>query len=87
MLEILILLFLSASIHFLTLVFHNKQSFNSKTFFKASTRILCFSIFLIFTLFAVKPFLKNIFDELLIVLIVGFFVFWLFYIKDYKNDS
>lgn len=87
MLEILILLFISASIHFLTLVFHNKQNLNSKTFFKASIRILCFSILLIAILFAANPFLSNVFDELLIIIIIGFVIFLSFYIKDYKNEN
>ncbi|OKY25047.1 hypothetical protein [Thalassotalea sp. PP2-459] len=86
MLEILILLLISVTIHFLILVFHNKQKFNGKTFFKASLRILGFSICLIAILFAVKPLLDTVFDELLIIVLFGYIVFLGLYLNDYKNE-
>jgi uncharacterized membrane protein YccC len=87
MIEVLTLLLVSVSIHFLVLVFHNKQKLSSQTFFKASLRILGFGSGLLIILYLLKPLINNVYDEIVIVLITGFLVFLSFYLKDYHDEK
>lgn len=87
MFEVLALLFASASIHFLVLAFHNRQKFSSRTFLKASLRILIFGVLLLTTLYLVRPFINNLYDELFFVLVVGFIIFFGFYLRDYREED
>jgi hypothetical protein len=86
-LEIISPLFISISIYFLILVFHNKQKFSFKTFFKVSVRVLGFFVILMATVFALKPFLSNVYDQAIILGVVAFITIKLFYTKDYEDEE
>lgn len=87
MLEILALLFLGVSIHFITLVFHNKQKANLKNFYKATVRIVGAVGCLIFALMLAKPWLDNRIDQALVLCALVFLVFKVFFVNDYKSEK
>jgi hypothetical protein len=87
MLDIITLILVSGCVHFLILVFHNKQSFSLKTLIKALMRIMFFCAVAFCFFIAMKPLIKNLYDELIMLFIVGFFVFFCFYLKDYRDET
>lgn len=54
---------------------------------KASLRILIFGVLLLATLYLVRPVINNLYDELFFVLVVGFIVFFGFYLRDYREED
>lgn len=87
MLEVLILIFLATLFHFIRLTFHNKQNFNSKTFLKASIRIVTFIVIAISALVAFIPKSANSIEAIPIIFIIGYIIFFCFYFKDYGNKK
>lgn len=87
MFEIIALLLFCASVHFLILVFHNKQNFTFKTFYKALVRIFVFCFISISCLFLVKSVTDNVYDQSIILFVLGFVVFRYFFLRDYQEEK
>ncbi|MBE1299028.1 MAG: hypothetical protein GJ680_03850 [Alteromonadaceae bacterium] len=84
-LEILLLLLMATTIHFSVLVFHNKNKFSMATFYKASRRIVGFLVILLAIMVILKPLLKTTSDELIVIVIVTYAVFYKYFSNDYKK--
>ena len=87
LIEIISPLFISIIIYFLISVFHNKQKFSFKTFFKVSVRIFGAVVILLTTLVALKPWVSNRYDQAIILGVVAFVIFKLIYTKDYDGEE
>lgn len=87
MLEIILLLGFSVTMHFLALVFNDNYKPNARTLYKASVRIIFSVIGVLFLLVILKPIFRNETDAIIIIAVIGYFVFNLLFFQEQLSKN